>query len=96
MLRVLICTVHLTVCYYHARTRMSKNLLLEAGTILSDSNGIRIHNYLVRKRTLNFKLDIRANYKVSIHSETRAWHDNNVQLMDWFLYDRVFLHERVN
>ena len=24
-------------------------------------------------------LDIQANYRVYIHSETRAWHDNNIQ-----------------
>ena len=24
--------------------------------------------------------DIQANYRVQIHSETRAWHDNNIQL----------------
>ena len=91
--------------------------------ILSDSNVIRTHNHLVRKRTLNHLaklakwlncvvstflygafdcmllsqldhlpsladvaltsskefLDIQANYRVRIHSETRTWHDNKVQ-----------------
>ena len=91
--------------------------------ILSDSNMIRTHNHLVRKRTLNHLaklakwlncvvstflygafdcmllsqldhlpsladvaltsskefLDIQANYRVRIHSETRTWHDNKVQ-----------------
>ena len=48
---------------------------------LSDSNGIWAHNHLVCKRTLNHlaKLVIQANYKVYIHSETRTWHDNNIQ-----------------
>ena len=42
--------------------------------ILSDSNVIRTHNHLVRKLNL-----VQANYKVWIHSETRTWHDNNIQ-----------------
>ena len=95
---------------------MSRNSLLKAGAIsevLSDSNGIRTHHHLVRKRTLNHVtiqaslakwlsvrlrtkwlwvripllslktsdvapasskefLDIQANYRVWIHSETRT------------------------
>ena len=38
---------------------------------ISDSNKMRTHNYLVRKRTLNHLAKL-ANYGVYIHSETRA------------------------
>ena len=30
-------------------------------------------------------LDIQANYKVQIHSETRTWHDNNSQSKNFFI-----------
>ena len=52
---------------------------------LSDSNVIWTHNHLVRKRTLNHVakynkfLDIQANYRLWIDSETCTWHDNNIQ-----------------
>ena len=53
--------------------------------ITNDSNVIRTHNHLFRKRTLNylansFILDIQANSRVWIHSETRTWYDNNMQI----------------
>ena len=47
------------------------------------------HNYLVLKRTLNHLAKLACfeqeflwhwgNYRVSIYSETRTWHDNNMQ-----------------
>ena len=45
--------------------------------ITNDSNVIRTHNHLFRKRSLNylakpFILDIQANSRVWIHSETRT------------------------
>ena len=50
----------------------------------SDSNKIRTHNHLVRKRILNSDmtpasskgfLDNQTNYRVQIHSEICTWHD---------------------
>ena len=43
---------------------------------LSDSNEIQTHNHLVCKRTLNH---LAKPFRVWIHSETRMWHDNNIQ-----------------
>ena len=64
MLRELICTVHLTVCYYHVMYEFQSestfySLSEYQGTPCLkqapylNSNGIRTHNHLVRKRTLN-------------------------------------------
>ena len=30
-------------------------------------------------------LDIQANYRVWIHSETRMWHDKNIQTTEYFI-----------
>ena len=67
VLWVLICTVHLTVCFYHvtyefeSESRLYSSLnvkeLLARSRChiwrLSDCDGTRTHNHLVRKRTLN-------------------------------------------
>ena len=56
-----------------------------------DCNWTRTQNHLVLKRTLNHLARFRACfeqgvpwgsgiYRVSIHSETRTWHDKNIQL----------------
>ena len=139
MLWVFICTVHLTICYYHVTyVFQSESSLYSCLNVkellarnrrdiwsLSNSNGIRTHNHLVRKRTLNhlaklakwlscvviiylygafdcmlsschvqirvpllsLKLQIfeqevpwhSGNYRMQYHSETRTWHDNNIQ-----------------
>ena len=63
---------------------------------LSDWNWAWTHNHLVRKRTLNhlgklacFKQGApwhSGNYRVGIRSETRMWHDKNIQKIlqfDW-------------
>ena len=64
MLWVLICSVHLTVCYYHVINKFQSESILYSCLdvkellawnrcdiwILSDSNGIWIHSGLVRKR----------------------------------------------
>ena len=51
---------------------------------LYDCNGTRTHNHLVRKRTFNcFEQGVpwdSGNYRVWIFSETRTWHDKNIQL----------------
>ena len=61
------CTVHFTVCYYHVtHAFQSESILYSSLNVkkllarnwrgiwsLSDSNRIRTHNQLVRKRTLN-------------------------------------------
>ena len=61
--------------------------------LICDSNGIWTHSHLVYKWTLNHLatsdmalasnkefLDIQANYRMWIHSETRKWwHDDNIQ-----------------
>ena len=66
MLWVLICTVHLTVCYYHVTHEFQSEFILYSCLnvnelfllsrrhilSLSDSNMIRTHNYLLRKRSL--------------------------------------------
>ena len=44
-----------------------------------DCNWTRTQNHLVLKRTLNHL----AKYRVWIHSETRTWHDKNIQ-SDYF------------
>ena len=61
---------------------------------LNGCNGIQTYNHLVRKRTLwpwlngwvfVYKLFVGLshwysdNYRVWIHSETRTWHDKNIQ-----------------
>ena len=67
VLSVLICTVHWTVRYYHVTYAFhSESTLYSCLNVkeliaqnrrnilsLSKSNGIRTHNHLVRKRTLN-------------------------------------------
>ena len=67
MLWVLICTVHLTVCFYHVTYAFQsestlykclnvKELLARSRREIwrwSDCNWIRTHNHLVHKRTLN-------------------------------------------
>ena len=67
VLWVLICTVHLTVCFYHVTYEFeSESTLYSCLHVkellarnrrdiwrLSDCNGTRTHNHLVRKRTLN-------------------------------------------
>ena len=67
VLWVLICTVHLTVCFYHvtyefeSESRLYSSLnvkeLLARSRChiwrLSDCDGTRTHNHLVRKRTIN-------------------------------------------
>ena len=67
MLWVLICTVHLTVCYYHVTYAFqSASRLYRCLNVtelfsrnrrgiwsLSDCNGTGTHNHLVRKQTLN-------------------------------------------
>ena len=64
MLRELICTVHLTVSHYHVMYEFQSestfcSLSEYQGTPCLkqapylNSNGIRTHNHLVRKRTLN-------------------------------------------
>ena len=67
VLWVLICTVHLIVCFYHVTYEFEsestlysclnvKELLARSSRhiwTLSDCNGTRTHNHLVRKRTLN-------------------------------------------
>ena len=67
VLWVVVCTVHLTVCYYHVTYMFqSESTLYSCLNVkellsrnrcdiwsLSDSNGARTHNHLVRKRTLN-------------------------------------------
>ena len=41
-------------------------------------------------------LDIQANYRVWIHSETRTWHDNNMQSIDCFFCDENFGPKWIN
>ena len=67
MLWVVICTVHLIVCFYHVTYEFEsestlysclnvKELLARSRRhilTLSDCNGTRTHNHLVRKRTIN-------------------------------------------
>ena len=67
VVRVLICTVHLTVCYYHItysfQSKSTLDICLNVKKLLtwnrhdiwslSDCNGTRTRNHLVRKRTLN-------------------------------------------
>ena len=67
VLWVLICTVHLIVCFYHVTYEFeSESTLYSCLNVkellarsrhhiwrLSDCNGTRTHNHLVRKRTLN-------------------------------------------
>ena len=49
--------------------------------IKKDSNWTRTQNHLVRKRTLSHfaKRTVSGNYRMWIHSETRMWHDKNIQ-----------------
>ena len=143
VLWVLICTVHLTVCFYHVTYAFQsestlysclnvKELLARSRREIwrwSDCNWIRTHNHLVHKRTLNhlaiwpawlngwvfvyelsgcgfesscshFTFRFRAcfeqgvpwhsgNYRVWIHSETRTWHDKNIQLYDIFFQHHI-------
>ena len=69
ILWILICAVHLTVCSYHVmyafQSESSLCTCLNVKEVLawnrhdiwslSDCNGIRTHNHLVRKRTLNIQ-----------------------------------------
>ena len=84
MLWVLTCTVHLTVCYYHVTYEFeSESTLCSCLNVkellarsrhhiwrLTDCNGTRTHNHLVRKRTLNHSAKL-AKWLISVVSSYR-------------------------
>ena len=62
--------------------------------ILSDCNWTPTQNHLVRIKTLNHLAKL-----IRIHSETRTWHDKNIQLIEYwlsFLTDTPFATKRTN
>ena len=70
VLWVLICMVHLTACYHHVTYEFQSESTLYSYCHLNFRYGICFEDFL----------DIQANYRVWIYSETHTWHDNNIQL----------------
>ena len=70
----------MAVCYYHVTCEFQSESTLHSlpecqGTPCSKQASI---SDMVPASFKEF-LDIHANYRVWIHSETRTWHDNNIQ-----------------
>ena len=75
-------------------------LLEKPFNILSDYNWARTHNHLVCKRTLErfrtcFEQGVpwhSDNYRMWIHSESRTWHNKNIQSFNMLFIFCQFIH----
>ena len=87
VLWVFICTMHFTVCFYHATYEFQSESTLYNLTECQRTSCSKQVSYLKFKWQQSYIapasrkefLDIKANYRVWIHSETRTWYDNDIQ-----------------
>ena len=90
LLWVLICMVHLTVCSYHVTHSFQSESTLNGWVFVYELSGCGFES---SRCHLNFRFYAcfeqgvpwhSGNHRVWVHSETRTWHDQNIQYRSVF------------